>query len=102
MAIAWLANFFTIRLEFCIYKTAMMKVIVSWNISSYRPVIMYRRIGGTYCTLYSENVGRNFFRALLNVYHSSRRHSSEDNLRTETVVYLHREGANTKDVCAGC
>jgi len=81
----------------------MMKVIVSWNISSYRPVILYRRFGGIYCALYSEDVGRNFLLASLNVYHTSRCHNPEDNdLRTETVVCLHREGANTKDVCAEC
>lgn len=84
-------------------KTVMVKVVVSCNISSYRPVIIYRRFGETYCTLHSEDVGRNFLRALLNVYHTSRLHSPEDNdLRTETVVCLHREGVNKKDVCAGC
>jgi hypothetical protein len=89
--------------SFAFHKTLMMNVIVSRNISSYRQVIMFRRFGGTYCTLYSEDIGRNFLRASLNVYHISRRHSPEDTeLRTETVVCLHREGADKKDVCAGC
>lgn len=96
--ISWLDGW-----SFSFHKTAMKKVILSWNISSYRPVIMYRRFGGTYCTLYSEDVGRNFLRASLKVYHTSRHHNPENNdLRTENVVCLHREGANTKDVCAGC
>jgi hypothetical protein len=70
----------------------MMKDIVSWNISSYRPVIIYRSFGGACCTLYFEDVGRNFLRASLNVYHNSRRHNPEDNylLPKLLCVYIAR------------
>lgn len=58
---------------------------------------MYRRFGGTYCILYSDDVGRNFLRVSLNVYRNSRRHKPQDyDIRTETGVCLYRKGANYK------
>ena len=58
---------------------------------------MYRRFRGTYCTLYSYDVGRNLLRVSLNIYRNSRRHNPQDyDIRTETGVCLYSKVAKYK------